>query len=159
MKLKCPYCMKDTRTDRLIINLCHALRHNVKFFRSSMTLQSISGRETVSHAQQTALYLCIRTVQTIAIAGLLSGQESFTALSPSYFFFLDATPPLIMTSCWIRSSDVSNLYGAGNECSRIHLLCMWRPRNVLCLVWVFVQWVCKMMGSSRDLRGFRAVLI
>lgn len=83
MKLKCPYCMNDTRTDRLIINLCHVLRHNVKFFRSSVTLQSING-----HAQQAALYLCSRTVQTVkAIAGLLSGQESFTALSPSYIFF------------------------------------------------------------------------
>lgn len=88
MKVKCPYCMNDTRTDRLIINLCHVLRHNVKFFRSSVTLQSINGQETVSHAQQAALYLCSRTVQTVkAIAGLLSGQESFTALSPSYIFF------------------------------------------------------------------------
>lgn len=88
MKLKCPYCMKDTRTDRLIINLCHALRHNVKFFRSSMTLQSISGRETVSHAQQAVLYLCIRTVQTVkAIAGLLSGKNFLQPYLHLTFFF------------------------------------------------------------------------
>lgn len=62
---------------------------------------------------------------TVSVQPYSSNCESYSwpAVRPRIFyslisillFFLDATPPLIMTLCWICSSDVSNLYGAGNK--------------------------------------------
>lgn len=49
---------------------------------------------------------------------------------------------------------------AENERSHIYInFACRRPCNALSLVGAFVQWVCKMEGTSRDVWGFRAVLI
>lgn len=90
--------MKDS--DRLIINLCHALRHNVKFSFSSMTLQSISGRGSMSRARG---LLCIcASIQLELNRPRLACCQSENPLQPhplTFFFFFAVPLLLIKTSC------------------------------------------------------------
>lgn len=134
---------------QFIINPCHALRHNVKFSFSSMTLQLISGRGSMSHAQR--LCVCASTQFKLNRPRLARCHSENRCRRRAINLNL-------MLNMLKRCKQFVDW--AENERSHIYIsFACKRLCNALSLVGAFVQWVCKMEGTSRDVWGFRAVLI